>query len=148
MPDKQPSSYKNVMELLVEREINQQLKKAPPKLLPYLNQTEIATYALNRLPTLYAASEEGVQQQQQRGQTEYKDQIRLVVRQALAAIQRDPIRMSTPLLSAKDIDSPEAQEALQMLADFLNAEELTWEKIAEIAKDRLGTKVQKRRHSS
>jgi hypothetical protein len=144
IPQEQPSSHKNVMELLVEAEINQQLKKAPPKLAQYLNCTEIATYALNRLPTLYASSEEGIRKQQQRGQREYKDQIRLVVRQAFAAVQRDPIRMSTPLLAEQDLNSPEAQEVLQMLADFLEPDELAWEKLAELATEHSSKKARLR----
>jgi hypothetical protein len=144
MPVNQPSQHKNVTELLVEAEINRQLKKAPPKLTRYLNRVEIATYALNRLPTLYASSKEGILKQQQRGQTEYKEKIELAVRQGIAAVLRDPIRTSTPLLSEKDINSPEAQKALQMLADFLEPDQLSWENLAELAKERLSQKEQLR----
>jgi len=144
MPANQPSYHKNVMELLVEVEIARQLRKAPPKLFKYLNRTEIATYALNRLPTLYASSKEGIEKQQQRGRSEYRDQIRLAVRQGIGAVLRDPLRMSTPLISEHNINSPEAQEALQMLADFLEPDQLSWEKLAELMKERSQQKKQLR----
>ena len=50
-------AYINVMEMLVEEEVTKQIKGLPPRILKYLKQTEVETYALNRLPSLYASSE-------------------------------------------------------------------------------------------
>ncbi len=68
-----------------------------PRLTQYIKRVEVETFALNRLPTLYASSQEGWLHQHQRARTEYQGQIKIAVRQALAAVQRDPLRSSTPL---------------------------------------------------
>lgn len=130
-------TYKNVMELLVDEEINQQLQTLPPKLVKYINCVEVATYALNRLPTLYASSSEGLEKQRRRARKELKSQIVMATRQGIAAVQRDPIRKSTPLVSEKDIESEAAKEALQMLEGVLDSEELSWISLAELAKETL-----------
>ena len=46
----------NIMELLVQNEIDKQLRLYPKKIRDYINKVEVATYALNRLPPLYASS--------------------------------------------------------------------------------------------
>lgn len=110
-----PRNKKNVMELLVAEEINKQIENYPPQLREYINLVEVSTYALNRLPPLYASSEEGLYRQKQRGQKEYKNQISDVVREALEVIQKEPLRFSTPLSEEEAIDLQEAEETLQAL---------------------------------
>ncbi len=92
-------TYKNVMEFLIEREIGHQIshRKTAINLNSYVNLIEVATYALNRLPTLYASSIEGLQQQQTRAKKYLTKKIERAVSLAFASIERDPIRKSTPL---------------------------------------------------
>lgn len=52
-------AYQNIMENLVHKEIHRQLKRLPQKLAEYIDVVEVATYALNRVPPLYASSERG-----------------------------------------------------------------------------------------
>lgn len=134
MEHNRSQNHTNVMEILVDEEINQQVKTLPPKLAKYINCVEVATYALNRLPTLYASSHEGLEKQRQRAKKELKNNITLAVRQGIAAVQRDPIRISTPLVSEKDVESEAAKEALKMLEGVLDSEELSWVSLAELAK--------------
>lgn len=89
--------YHNIMEDLVAEEVRLQMAQLSPRLTQYIKRVEVETYALNRLPTLYASSQEGCLYQHQRARTEYQGQIKIAVRQALAAVQRDPLRSSTPL---------------------------------------------------
>lgn len=91
------SLYRNALEPLVVDEVMQQLQHLPPKLVQYINPEQAIAYALNRLPALYATSVEGWTQQQQRAKNELAQQIVLAVRQGLAAVQRDPLKVSTPL---------------------------------------------------
>ena len=63
-------AYINVMEMLVEEEVTKQIKGLPPRILKYLKQTEVETYALNRLPSLYASSEKGWQHQYEKAKRE------------------------------------------------------------------------------
>ena len=114
----------NVMEFLVQEEIDKQLEFYPEKIRPYLNRVEIATYALNRLPSLYASSVIGKEQQKRIGRQQYKKQIPLAVRRALAAIERDPLRKSTPLISKTAVEHKMANLALSKLQKFLYERQL------------------------
>ena len=86
----------NLMEVFVKREVFAQLKKLPVNTAKHLQSGEIATYALNRLPSLYASSEQGKAYQLQKAQ-EFQKQIRARVLQGIAAVLRDPLRQATPL---------------------------------------------------
>ena len=97
--DKQAKCHKNVMEDLFYEEIVRQLRHYPKNLAGYINNVEVATYALNRLPALYASSQNGQSQQIQMARKKYKDQVISAVRRAIAAIERDPLRVSAPIVS-------------------------------------------------
>jgi hypothetical protein len=112
-------SNKNAMELLVAEEIKKQLESCSAEIRELVNQVEVATYALNRLPSLYASSEEGLAWQKQRGRKEMQELITATVGEALEVIQKDPARFSTPLLSPERQEIQEAREALQELLDWL-----------------------------
>lgn len=123
--DQPPQTYLNVTEELVQAEIRKQLKDYPYGLAKYINQVEVATYALNRLPPLYASCEKGKHQQKLLGQRQYKNQIQTAVRQGLAAVQRDPLRTSTPLISEVEVHYRASKAALLELQKFLEERELT-----------------------
>lgn len=136
-PDSKPQVYQNVMESLVEEEVNRQLQKVSPRLLRYINNIEVSTFALNRLPAMYASSQEGFYRQQAKAKQEYKQDISRAVRRALAAVQRDPIRFSTPLMPKEELESKEAKEALQELQDLLQQQELSWKNLTKVIKQAL-----------
>lgn len=119
----------NVMEALVNQEIEQQLIHLPPNLVKYINKVEVMTYAMNRLPALYASSEKGRQHQMTRANKEFGTQITVAVRQAFAAVQRDPLRTTTPL---KPQEEMEASVALQRLRDLLHDQQLTWSSLVSM----------------
>lgn len=102
MLTKQRRKYHNIMEDLVAEEVRSQMALLSPRLTQYIQRSEVETYALNRLPTLYASSQEGWLHQQKRAREEHQAKIRTAVRQALAAVQRDPLRSSTPLFQEKE----------------------------------------------
>jgi hypothetical protein len=89
--------YYNAIEPMVVEEVERQLNKLSPKMLKYVDPAQVIAYALNRLPALYATSEEGWHWQQVRAKTKLKQQITIAVRQALIAVQSDPLKVSTPL---------------------------------------------------
>lgn len=97
--EKQARCHKNVMEDLVYDEIARQIKHYPKNLAGYINKVEVATYALNRLPALYASSQNGQSQQVQVARKKYKEQVVSAVRRAIAAVERDPLRVSAPIVS-------------------------------------------------
>lgn len=137
-PEHPPSKvHQNVMETLVYSEIEKQLKFYPKNLKPYLNKVEVATYALNRLPALYASSTQGREQQSRLATQKYKDQIATAVRRAIAAVERDPLRNSKPIISDLEVQYAETHQALQQIQMILQERNLldypkqlvTWENL-------------------
>jgi hypothetical protein len=133
---KRPSDQisKNVMEFLVTEEIERQVIRYPTNISRYINRIEVATYALNRLPPLYASSQEGFNRQKLTGRKEYSAEITKAVRQALAAVQKDLLRSSTPLIAEEDEQLEDAKNALKELADFLPHREFSWENLVKTIK--------------
>ncbi|BAQ59603.1 hypothetical protein GM3708_7 [Geminocystis sp. NIES-3708] len=119
--------YKNVMEILVDEEIQYQLthNKSLASVRNSLNLVEVATFALNRLPSLYASSKEGIHKQTARAVVQLKLQIRQAVTQGIAAVTRDPLRKSTPLPKEKNDTIIDAKKTLSKLNDSLPKEELS-----------------------
>lgn len=137
MPDTKNKNYRNIMENLVAKEVKRQLRKIPPNLSQYIDEVEVCTYALNRLPPLYASSAEGSQQQQIRGEQKFGEQIVTAVRQALAAVERDPLRVSTPLIPEKGTEYHDAYLALQELEELLQQGALTWRNLPSTVRQTL-----------
>jgi hypothetical protein len=129
------SAHVNVMEALVYEEIDKQLRFYPKNLKTYLNLTEVATYALNRLPPLYASSQKGVEEQRRVAARQYKSELTSAVRRAIAAVERDPLRSSTPIVSEMEVKYQEAENTLNEIQQILQSYQLldydnqvlTWE---------------------
>ncbi|MEM1292097.1 MAG: late competence development ComFB family protein [Cyanobacteria bacterium P01_H01_bin.162] len=116
-----PKLYINVMELLVAEEVGRQLAGLPERVSKYVKRTEVETFALNRLPALYASSEKGLQHQYEHAQHDLRAEILSAVRQAFAAVQVDPIRLSQPLQL-----NQEEEAVLQALRELLKEPNLDW----------------------
>lgn len=123
-------SYVNVIEDFVIEEIKLQLAKNElhHKMADYINISEVATFALNRLPCFYASCLEGVEKQKHRikHDRQLPHQIRQVVNQALLAVQRDPLRKSTPLPQEKQYNLADAKESLPAFNNSLLKQEVEW----------------------
>ncbi|MEL7350779.1 MAG: late competence development ComFB family protein [Cyanobacteria bacterium P01_A01_bin.116] len=119
-------AYTNVMERLVAEEVERQKAKLPPKLREYIKTVEVETFALNRLPALYASSEKGWQMQYEKAGKTHGEAVSKAVRQGVAAVQVDPLRASQPL-SVRQNDESEA--ILTSFRKMLNQPELTWDDI-------------------
>ncbi|MEM9502704.1 MAG: late competence development ComFB family protein [Cyanobacteria bacterium P01_E01_bin.43] len=116
--------YVNVMESLVTQEVGKQIKETPPRIRRYLRMEEVVTYALNRLPTLYASSARGWQYQRQIAKRDLHQQISDAVRQAIMAVQVDPLRLAQPLQVSRD---QEAEAVLTTLRALFQLPDLSWE---------------------
>jgi hypothetical protein len=118
--------YRNVMEIFVDEEIQYQLanNKTLTQSGMTLNLVEVATFALNRLPSLYASSKEGIEKQKAKGIVQLKPKIRQAVAQGFAAVVRDPLRRSTPLPKEKGDTILDAKKTLSNFNDTLPKEEL------------------------
>ena len=85
-------AYTNIMELLVESEVELQLSLLPPQIQQLTDPKDLVTFALNRLPPLYARTAEGLEHQIKRGRSKFRFQIAQAVRMALIAVQQEPLR--------------------------------------------------------
>lgn len=131
-PIKPPSRIEasvNVMETLVAEEVTNQLGSLPHKVARQTNPSEVAAFALNRLPALYATSKRGWQRQWKRGKGEMQAQIATAVRQGIMAVQRDPLYADSPLA----FDNP-AETALQELRQLLHCEDLSWQNLPSVVR--------------
>jgi Late competence development protein ComFB len=95
-PIYQANSYKNVMELLVDEEIDRQTCSYSKQDAQAINRIEVAACALNALTPLYASSQEGVSLQYERGLQEMSHLIAGAVLSALTTVAKKPQRESTP----------------------------------------------------
>ena len=124
----------NIMEVLVVEEVEKQVSKLPNKVASYIKVSEVVAYALNRLPCLYATSKRGWQRQLHYGKTELSQKISTPVRQGIAAVQRDPLRVNDPLNFHEDRS---AVQALEQLKDLLQCKDLTWEQLPNLVEQTL-----------
>ncbi|MBD2692385.1 late competence development ComFB family protein [Anabaena catenula] len=125
---------RNVMEMLVVEEVEKQIQSLPLKTANYIKASEVVAYALNRLPSLYATSKRGWQRQWHHGKTELYQQISTAVRQGMAAVQRDPLRINEPLNFPED---QAAQTALEGLKVLLQREDISWDNLNNVVEQTL-----------
>lgn len=119
-------AYTNVMETLVIKEVEQQLSQLSPRLRDYVKADEVETFALNRLPALYASSEKGWQCQYEKAAKTHGKAVADAVRQGIAAVQVDPIRTSQPL---SVLQNQESETILNSLRSLLHRPNLSWEEV-------------------
>ncbi|NEP19079.1 MAG: late competence development ComFB family protein [Leptolyngbya sp. SIO4C1] len=120
-------SYANVMEVLVSEEVERQLSQQQPRVLKYIKRSEVETFALNRLPALYASSEKGWKFQYEKASRQMYRQVADAVRQAIAAVLVDPIRTSQPL--PVSMGGKESDVMLSQLRKALHQPQLTWKEV-------------------
>ncbi|MCS6960638.1 MAG: late competence development ComFB family protein [Pseudanabaenaceae cyanobacterium SKYGB_i_bin29] len=127
---------KNVIEDLVVREVKEQLEILSESVRATISPHEVAAYALNRLPTLYATSRDGWHQQRQRAEKELKKTIEQQVKRAIVAVRRDTMRPADPL--PPEEMAGEAR-ALAKLRKILQRENLTWNEVPQAVEEALKT---------
>ena len=129
-------SCKNSIEELVIAEIELQISQLPQYRRDQINFSEIAAYALNRLPPMYATSKVGWTRQRQKAVTEMRSQIESSVRRALISVKPDALRDSKPLPS-QEVANP--ARSLVDLQQILGAENASWKDIPTALENALKT---------
>jgi len=120
------SSLKNVLEEIVVVEIQAQLKHLSESARLAVNLSEVASFALNRLPALYASTSRGWLQQRKRAHSELQSQITSAVQQAMLGVKRDPLRQSTQIAASK-VETP--AHVLAKLQKLFSKSSLQWRDI-------------------
>ncbi len=128
--------YKNVMESLVFEEVEVQIQALPQKTAKHVKPPEVAAYALNRLPGLYATGKRGWQKQWHRGRTELHPKITAAVRQGIIAVQRDPLRSDIPIHTDDEQTAQEAK-ALRKMQLLLQRDDISWNNVVNIVEQTL-----------
>lgn len=127
---------KNVIEDLVVREVKAQLELLSENIRATISPHEVAAYALNRLPTLYATSRDGWHQQRQRAERELKQTIEHQVKRAIVAVRRDTMRQADPLPQEEMVGEA---RALAKLRQILQRQTLTWNEVPQAVEEALKT---------
>jgi hypothetical protein len=129
-------SCKNAIEELVIAEIDLQISHLPEYRRNQMNLSEVAAYALNRLPPMYATSKVGWLKQRKKAVTEMKIQVESAVRRALVGVKPDVLRDTKPLPSQEVVSQARSLAALQQL---LGAENVSWKDIPAALENALVT---------
>ena len=93
------TTYLNAMEPLAIAEIERQMKSMPREAVQRINITEAIAYTLNRLPPLYATTQEGYDWQQQRAEETLMDLITKAASWGIRAAKRPRKKFVTPLIT-------------------------------------------------
>jgi hypothetical protein len=129
-------SCKNAIEELVIDEIELQISHLPEYRRSQMNLSEVAAYALNRLPPMYATSKAGWLRQRKKAAMEMRSLIESAVRRALVSVKPDALRDSSPLPYQEVANHARSLAALQQL---LGAENATWQDIPAALENALTT---------
>ena len=120
------TSLKNVLEEIVVLEVQEQITHISPTAREAINLSEVAAFALNRLPVLYASTSRGWLQQRKRAHNELQHQIVSSVQQALLGVERDPLRKSTKIAASK-VETP--AHILARLQKLFSKPSLRWQDV-------------------
>ena len=134
-PPANPREFTNVLEKIVQAIAERQLQRIPAEAAARLNIYEIMAYALNRLPPMYASSEQGLKQQRYRAKVELSGRIGEVLREAIIKVAKSPLKGAQPLLQATAI--AERDYALQALREMLGRDDIFLENVGEVVRDAL-----------
>jgi hypothetical protein len=128
------SSLKNVLEEIVVVEVQEQLKNLSQPAREAINLSEVAAFALNRLPALYASTSRGWLQQRKRAHNELQQQTVSAVQQALLGVKRDPLRKSTKIEASK-VETP--AHILTRLQKLFSKPTLQWHQVPQTFQEAL-----------
>lgn len=121
------------METLVREEMDRQLA-APGAPNPQdFDPADAIAYALNRLPALYATTEEGWKRQVQRAQKGLMDLVVMTTAWGINEAQRKYKPFDTPL--AIETASPTAERALTELRVLLGRDDISWHNLSQVIQD-------------
>lgn len=132
-------SCRNVLLEFVYREANAQIQNLGSGIRHKYNIDEVIAYTLNRLPSMFASTDIGLQTKRQECTTMQAD-ITKVTRQAFLAVRLDPLREHQPLESVEVANAP---YALLEVQDRLGWTNLMWCDLPRALEDNLENAIAK-----
>lgn len=127
----------NAMETLVSEEVDRQLMEPGVTYTQDFDRSDAIAYALNRLPALYATTEEGWQRQIRRARKGLMDLIQMTTTWGINEAQRKYRPEETPL--TPQYVRPPAERALDELRLLLGREDLSWDNLSRVVHDAVQT---------
>lgn len=121
----------NVLEDLVKKEVNNQLKHMEAVLPRKVGIDDVSAYILNRLPAMYATTEEGVIWQTLKAKEKLGSQIELTVIQSLMTLSKTPRRLTDPIPLLKFEE--DCEQTVKELRRIFHRDDITWRNIAALA---------------
>lgn len=139
IPDPELNSYiisasyslTNVLEDLVQQEVKNQLVHMANVLPRKVGIDDVSAYVLNRLPPMYATTEQGVAWQTQKAKEQIASQIESTVIQAMMTLSKTPRRLADPLPLLKFEE--DCEQAIKELRLIFQRDDITWRNIATLA---------------
>ena len=122
----------NVLEHLVYRAME---RIAKPELYERINQNEVAAYALNRLPPMYATSDRGFKYLRQRIITEFARELVGAVRTGVMKVLQASYADVPPIYAYQF--EREYEQSMQVLNSFFKREDISLHNIVLIVQDLL-----------
>ncbi|MCY7331500.1 MAG: late competence development ComFB family protein [Pseudanabaena sp. CAN_BIN31] len=106
-----------------------------PELYAKINQSEVVSYALNRLPHMYATSSRGFKYLRQRAVTEYARDIISAVRNGVMKVAKYSRTDVVPIYTYQF--EQEYEQSMLDLNSFFNRDDISFHNIMEISRDLL-----------
>jgi hypothetical protein len=129
----------NVMEVVVFKRVQYYLTRFSGGLLRNVSAKEIELYALNRLPAIYASSEEGWHYQYLKAKEQLLDVIDTAVKESIYAIACSLNGKSDELQLYSTV-SPEDLH-LQELSKILQVPNLSWSEVGNVVAKKFGLEI-------
>lgn len=126
-------TFTNVLESLVWNETKRQAKRMTTLLSREVTIEDAAAYTLNRLPPLYATTQEGLERQRNRALSEMGTTIGSTVIQAIMTLSRLPRRLDEPIPLLKFESAQE--EAIEQVRLIAQRHDITWRNISKLLED-------------
>ena len=121
----------NVLEDLAKQEVKNQLIHMANVLPRKVGVDDVCAYVLNRLPALYATTQQGVIWQTQKAKEQLSGQIESTVIQSLMTLGKTPRRLADPIPLLKF--EADCEQAISELRLIFQREDITWQNIANLA---------------
>lgn len=122
----------NVIEHLVFRVMEKIMK---PELYAEINRDEVAAYALNRLPPMYATSDRGFKYLRQKIVTELAREVVGAVRNGVMKVRQFPYTDVSPIYAYHF--EREYEQSMKVLNVFFNRDDISLQNIVPIVRDLL-----------
>lgn len=121
----------NVLEDLVNKEVTNQLIHMETVLPRQVGVEDVSAYVLNRLPAMYATTEQGVVWQTQKAKEQLSSQIESTIIQSLMTLGKTPRRLVDPIPLSKFEE--DCEQALKEVRQIFQRDDITWQNVAPLA---------------